>query len=114
MSDTSFETPNDDSDDNSHTNGSATAPAFAEEKLATMTSMSSMSSDKTNQSKVPLSLDDSTVITDSATFDSNEKKSDHIQSTINLTGLSDPSTGEVGSGYDSLTDGDDPHWGAKP
>jgi len=32
-----FETPSDDIDDNSHTNGSATAPAFAEEKLATMT-----------------------------------------------------------------------------
>jgi hypothetical protein len=105
-----FETPSDDIDDNSHTNGSATAPAFAEEKLATMTSMSSMSSDKTNQPKPLLSLNDITVITDSASFNSNEKKSAHIQSTIHLF---DPSAGAVGSGADVDASGDDPHWPAR-
>jgi hypothetical protein len=108
-----FETPNDDSDDNSHTNGSADAPVFTEEKLATMTSMtslSSMSSDETNQSEMPLSLDDITVITDSVTFNSNEKKSDHIQSTINLFDLTPD---EVGSGADVDASGDDPHWPAR-
>ena len=106
-SNTSF----DDIDDNSHANGSCAAPAFTEEKLATMASVASLASDKTNQPKPLLSLDDISVITDSATSNGNEKKSERGQTTINLTGVSDPSTGEVGSGYDSLADGDDPHWG---
>jgi len=72
--------------------------------------MSSMSSDKTNQPKPLLSLNGITVITDSASFNSNEKKSAHIQSTIHLF---DPSTGEVGSGADVDASGDDPHWPAR-
>jgi len=72
--------------------------------------MSSMSSDKTNQPKPLLSLGDITVITDSASFNSNEKKRAHIQSTIHLF---DPSPGEVGSGADVDASGDDPHWPAR-
>jgi len=54
-SNTSF----DDIDDNSHANGSCAAPAFTEEKLATM---ASVASDKTNQPEPLLSLDDISVI----------------------------------------------------
>ena len=105
-SNTSF----DDIDDNSHTNGSCAAPAFTEEKLATM---ASVASDKTNQPEPLLSLDDISVITDSITSNGNEKKSERGQTKNNLTGLSDPSTGDLGSGYDAAADGDDPHWGAR-
>ena len=105
-SNTSF----DDIDDNSHTNGSCAAPAFTEEKLATM---ATMASDKTNQPEPLLSLDDISVITDSITSNGNEKKSERGQTKNNLTGLSDPSTGDLGSGYDAAADGDDPHWGAR-
>jgi len=80
-----FETPSDDIDDNSHTYGSAEEPAFTEEKLASMSSVTSLSSDKTNQSKTLLSLGDSTVITDLASF--------------------------VGSGFDvDIDDDNDPYW----
>jgi len=106
-----FETPSDDIDDNSHTKRSAAAPAFAEEKLATMASLSSLSSDETNQPEPLLSLNGISVITDSLTSNGDEKKSAHIQSTIHLF---DPSPGEVGSGADVDADGDDPHWAPRP
>ena len=79
-----------------------------------MASVASLESDKTNQPEPLLSLDDISVITDSLTSNGNEKKSESGQTRINLTGLNDPSTGEVGSGYDAAADGDDLHWGARP
>jgi len=113
LSDTTFETANGISGINQSYQGFVDLPAPMDQQAEDRDLMPliPLIPNKTDQSKTLLPLVDTT---DTTAFNSNEKKSDHIQSTINLTGLSDPSTGEVGSGYDSLTDGDDPHWGAKP
>ena len=111
---TTIKGSSDDIDDNSHADGSGGAPAFTEKNLATMASVTSLESDKTNQPEPLLSQDDSSVITDSLTSNGNKKKSKRGQTKNNLTGLSDPSTGDLGSGYDAAADGDDPHWGARP
>ena len=107
-----IERTSDDIDDNSHASGSGGAPAFTEEKLATMSSVASLESNKTNQPEPLLSLDDISVITDSLTSNGTEKKSKRGQTTINLGGLTDAEM--VGSGADVDADGDDPHWPKRP
>ena len=56
---------------------------------------------KTDQSKTLLPLVDTT---DTTAFNSNEKKSDHIQSTIHLTGLSDAEMEEFADSSEAARD----------